>query len=118
MSVIPEAEDELDEITYWYENRQPLLGQRFLSAVQFGISEARHFPEVHQLIGLRTRRFKLHRFPYVVYYVVEKGQVLVTGVFHERRDRPTWDGRIRELKPIYSGLRLQLDLESHFPIPH
>jgi hypothetical protein len=38
----------------------------------------------------------LRRFPYLVLYAVEAERILITAVFHGRRDPRRWPDRVRE----------------------
>lgn len=84
--VRPLAERDLLQAQRWYERKNPGLGTRFRSSVgdvlQLLADSPRIFPSVLQDV----RRAAVQHFPYVLYYVVRQGRILVIGCFHARRD--------------------------------
>lgn len=94
--LLPEAERELEEAYRWYERRRVGLGSQFLLAFDAAIERLRRLPEGHEWVALRTRKVVLRRFPYIVLYAVEGERILVTAVFHGRRDPGRWSDRVRE----------------------
>lgn len=89
----PEAEQDLLEAAFWYEEQRPGLGIQFLdeSLIIFsGIAEAPlMYPSVHR----DTRRALMHRFPFGVYYRVENAAIVVVAVMHGSRDPRRWKKR-------------------------
>ena len=88
-----EAEDELNGAIDWYEARAPGLGARFLAAIEAQFQAIRATPLVHAAIYRRTRKTKVRRFPYCVYYRVHVGTVVVISVFHTSRNPAVWRRR-------------------------
>jgi len=61
--VRPEAEDDLKEAFYWYEDKRTGLGYDFLLQVDAGINFIYRNPEIH-LGGYKgTRKHLIKRFP-------------------------------------------------------
>lgn len=94
--LLPEAEREVEDAFWWYERQRSGLGLEFLLAFDAAVESLRRLPEVHELVALRTRKALLRRFPYLVLYAVEAERVLITAVFHGRRDPRCWSDRVRE----------------------
>ena len=95
--LLPEAERELEDAFWWYEHQRSGLGLEFLLAFDAAVESLRRLPEGHELVGLRTRKALLRRFPYLVlYYAIEPERLLITAVFHGRRDPHRWSDRVRE----------------------
>ncbi|MFN8549274.1 MAG: type II toxin-antitoxin system RelE/ParE family toxin [Candidatus Eisenbacteria bacterium] len=94
--VLPEAERELERAFAWYEQQRPGLGCEFLTAFDAAVESLRRLPESHESVALRTRKALLRRFPYLLLYVVEPEQILITAVFHVRRDPQPWSDRVRD----------------------
>jgi plasmid stabilization system protein ParE len=94
--LLPEAERELEDAFWWYERQRSGLGLEFLLAFDAAVEGLRRLPEGHEIVARRTRKALLRRFPYLVLYVVEAERVLVTAVFHGRRDPSRWSDRVRE----------------------
>ena len=94
--LLPEAEQEVYEAFRWYERQRPGLGFDFLLALDAVLERLRRLPEGHEIVALRTRKALLRRFPYLVLYALEENRILVTAVFHGRRDPRRWTDRVRE----------------------
>jgi plasmid stabilization system protein ParE len=89
----PEAQSDLEEAVLWYEEQRGGLGDAFsgeLFDLLDRIAEAPlRFPAAAQAV----RRGTLHRFPYVVYFVVDEPAILVIAILHQRRNPAIWRGR-------------------------
>lgn len=94
--LLPEAEREFEVAFQWYEHERPGLGFEFLLAFDAAVEKLRRLPEGHELVARRTRKALLRRLPYLLLYVVESRRIVVTAVFHSRRDPRRWSGRVRE----------------------
>lgn len=98
---LPEAESEIEAASLGYEEQGPGLGIRFLLAIDAALRRASDNPRCFPKVMRRTRKAVIRRFPYVVFYVVEKERILVTGAFHGRRHPDSWTDRIRESGSAY-----------------
>ncbi|NJN12930.1 MAG: type II toxin-antitoxin system RelE/ParE family toxin [Richelia sp. RM2_1_2] len=85
-----EARDELDEAYNWYEIQQPGLGDEFLEYVEKILNRICQQPELYAVVYQDVRRVVLRRFPYVISYRIVSSRIVITGVFHGRRDPKTW----------------------------
>ncbi len=94
--LLPEAEREVEDAFEWYERQRRGLGLEFLLAFDAAVESLRRLPEGHELVALKTRKALLRRFPYLVLYAVETERILITAVFHGRRDPRGWTDRVRE----------------------
>ena len=94
--LLPEAEREVEDAFWWYERQRSGLGLEFLLAFDAAVERMRRLPEGHEIVARRTRKALLRRFPYLVLYAVEEERVLITAVFHGRRDPRRWSDRVRE----------------------
>ncbi|MBK6939499.1 MAG: type II toxin-antitoxin system RelE/ParE family toxin [Planctomycetes bacterium] len=99
---LPEAEREVVDAFAWYERQRRGLGLEFLLAFDAAIEKLRRIPDGHELVASRTRKALLRRFPYLVLYAVEADRVLITAVFHARRDPRDRTDRVRERSPAES----------------
>jgi plasmid stabilization system protein ParE len=83
----PEAELDLLFAAGWYEAQRPGLGARFTQEMAdlaaMLADNAMMYPEIFEGV----RRALSHRFPYVVTYRIDVGEVLVLSVLHMRRNR-------------------------------
>ena len=94
--LLPQPGLELEEAIHWYDSRRFGLGEEFRLAFNSAIESACLNPECNRLVALRTRRIQLRRFPYFVLYNSNKELLIITGLFHARRDPLSWVDRIRE----------------------
>ncbi|MHA1682326.1 MAG: type II toxin-antitoxin system RelE/ParE family toxin [Promethearchaeota archaeon] len=70
----------------WYEAKSLGLGEEFLRVFYSCISEIENQPLIFQKVEGECRRNLLRRFPYCVYYIIKKDQVIILGLFHSARD--------------------------------
>ncbi len=89
----PEAQADLDEAYYWYEQRHEGLGADFLLCVEEGLERIRRTPELYPLVHKELRRMLIRRFPYGLFYLVEEEMIVVVAVFHASRDPKQWQSR-------------------------
>ena len=83
--VRPEAEDDLKEAFYWYEDKRTGLGYDFLLQVDAGINFIYRNPEIHLIEYKGTRKHLIKRFPYKIIYLVEEEKIIILAVLHGKR---------------------------------
>jgi plasmid stabilization system protein ParE len=88
-----EARNELDEAYSWYESQQPGLGDDFLEQVEEALDRTCQMPESYPAVYRDVRRSIVRRFPYTIYYRIVSSRVIITAVFHGRRDPKAWQAR-------------------------
>ena len=80
---LPPAEQDALEAAIWYEERQPGLGDEFLTEVDRAIRALCETPLLHRVRFADVRRAPVHRFKfYGVYYIVNEQEVWVLAIFH------------------------------------
>ena len=84
------AEQEISDITSWYEERLTGLGKRFLKNLDSTLKSILENPLVYQKVYKNYRRALLGKFPYGVYYFIEENNIFVFAVYHEKRDPDFW----------------------------
>ena len=94
--LLPDAERELEDAFWWYEGQRSGLGLELQLAFDAVVENLRRLPDGHELVALKTRKALLRRLPYLVLYAVEAERILITAVFHGRRDPQRWSDRVRE----------------------
>ena len=92
----PEAESDLKEAFYWYEDKRPGLGYDFLLQVDAGLRFIKRNPEVFPAEYKSSRKHLIKRFPYKIIYLVEKEKLIVLAVIHGRRNPSLIKKRISE----------------------
>ena len=81
-----EARNELDDAYSWYESQQLGLGDDFLEQVEETLARICQKPEAYPAVYRDVRRSIVRRFSYAIYYRIVSSRVIVTAVFHGRRD--------------------------------
>jgi toxin ParE1/3/4 len=87
------ADDEVRAAFHWYESERLGLGNEFLAELRATYERIIDGPLRYQEIRHGARRALLHRFPYIVYFVIEDEAVIVFAVLHARRNPAIWQGR-------------------------
>ena len=83
---LPEVEADALAAHLWYEEKKQGLGEELLRTFYSSVSDIRSNPLLFEKAYGRFRRCMLRRFPYVVYFTVQEGKVVVYGLFHSARD--------------------------------
>ena len=82
---------ELEEAAEFYESRDRGLGLEFLSEVEDTLFRIGEHPDAWGKISTDIRKCPTRRFPYfLVYTIVEAGEILIISVFHQRRKPSSW----------------------------
>lgn len=92
----PGALEEFEEAGLWYEEQRRRLGVEFSDAVVLAIETILREPARFQPVGEGVRLFRLKRFPYQLYYLLDDARlhVRIMAVMHNRRRPGYWRGRI------------------------
>lgn len=87
VSILTEAEDDIDNAYIWYELRQLELGKKFYNSVEESAQFLSQNPFSFQEVYKGVRRCVIKRFPYGIYYYVntESKEILIIGVIHFKR---------------------------------
>ena len=86
--ILPSARNDLADGLAFYEHQQPGLGSTFLESLFSDIDSLRLYAGVHRRV-FGFYRLLSKRFPYAIYYEVEKGEAQVHAVVDCRRS-PAW----------------------------
>jgi len=90
----PQAQMEFDDAIEWYERERRGLGHAFVLRVNEVLNRIRRTPEIHGRVFEDVRCTRVHRFPYSVYYRIQKDWIEVLSVFHAKRDPRDWQSRV------------------------
>lgn len=88
-----EAEADIEEAFAWYEARAEGLGAEFLQAVDAALASIQRHPQGYQIVYRSMRRAVVHRFPYIVLYVVRAQDIAIVACVDSRRDPALWKAR-------------------------
>ena len=86
IEITEEAEAELDESYYWYQDQSYGLGDRFLEAIQRCLEKIDQYPETFRVFYRSQRQAQVQGFPFIVLFEIRGTVILVHAVFHTRRD--------------------------------
>jgi len=95
-----EAIRELEASVTWYEAQQTGLGEEFLGEFSRAIEVISQSPRAWPVwpewrSRMTVHRFVLHRFPFLLAYIVRREHILILAVAHARRRPGYWRERIR-----------------------
>ena len=77
-----EVEDDAVSNYVWYKKKAVGLGEEFLRVFYACAREILRNPLLHQKVYKDFRRRLLKRFPYAIYFRIERRQVVIFGLFH------------------------------------
>ncbi len=94
MLVVAEAAAaDMAEAAAWYDGHRRGVGDEFLAAVDSLLEQIGDHPMRYRVAHAALRLALVPRFPYCVFYRVEKERILVLAVTHGRRDPRQWKQR-------------------------
>lgn len=82
----PEARRDALEAHRWYERQAPVLGIQFQDELKATIDRIGETPRAFPVLWRDTRRARLRRFPYSVFFREYEEALVVVAVLHGRRD--------------------------------
>ncbi len=89
----PEALAEYEEAALYYAERDPVVGRRFVAAVEDAVDRILESPARWRLLDGDIRRCLTRVFPYGVLYTIEPEFVLIVAVMHCSREPGYWRAR-------------------------
>ena len=87
---------DIDDAFLWYEDQVVGLGYAFLAALHDAVVLVECHPDGFPVVRGDLRRCLLSRFPYSVFYSIEKGEIVVAAVAHMRRNPGYWENPTKE----------------------
>ena len=97
--VLHEAYSEAITAAIWYDDRQPGLGDDFLSVLRLTYDSIRTNPAGFPLVEYgkesdQFRRCRMKRFPYVAVFLCRPDEIVIVAVAHTRRRPLYWLSRL------------------------
>lgn len=91
-----EAETDLAEAAFWYDDQRAGLGMELTLKVRSAIARALADPWLHLLIRRQpeVRRVLARRFPYRIFFIVRESAIAVFAVLHAARHDRHWRSRL------------------------
>lgn len=93
VTIDPEAEAEITQAASWYASQRVGLDDSLLLALDAALECIARHPSRYAIVDEPIRRVLLDRFPYGVFYVVRRYDVLVLAFHHSSRDPQRWKQR-------------------------
>jgi toxin ParE1/3/4 len=90
----PEAIAELEAAVEFYEKCVLSLGVDLRKDVEAAVQKIQEAPRRWISYGKQTRRFLLHRFPYLVVFLELDSKIWIIAIAHGKRRPGYWHGRI------------------------
>ena len=88
-----EARSEISDARRWYERQCEGLGQDFINILDSCFTSIQQNPKMYSIVYRNIRRAHLRRFPYGVFYFLDKETIVVLAVFHASRNPQQWRKR-------------------------
>jgi len=82
----PEAETDLKEAFFWYEDKRKGLGHDFLLHIDAGIRFISRNPNIYKSEYKGSKKHLVKRFPYKIIYLIEKETVFILAIIHTKRN--------------------------------
>jgi toxin ParE1/3/4 len=93
---LPEVEEDAIAAYAWYEAKSRGLGDEFLRVFYASASEIARNPLLYPKVHSEFRRRLVRRFPYAIYFMIKRNQVVVIGLFHCARDPRALRKRLKD----------------------
>ena len=82
INFLPEIEQDILSSYTWYKKQSYGLGEEFLRTFYASAKEILRNPCLYPKISSQIRRCLIRRFPYAIYYSINKYEILAIGFFH------------------------------------
>ena len=89
------ALDEYNEAIAWYERQEPGLGRRFAAAADAAFERIKANPGLFRQVAPGVRKAQVSIFPYSIYFVETRGNIIVIAVHHGARNPAALKRRLR-----------------------
>lgn len=85
-----QAENHIAEAFDWYEEQRAGLGNEFVLSIEATIRLIENNPLIFQARYKNIRIALAPRFPYGIFYFIDKNKIIVIAVFHLSRNPKLW----------------------------
>lgn len=92
--LIPPSDKELEEAIDYYNDQMLGLGEQFYNSFLNSVAYISIAPDVWRKVGKNTRRINIKRFPYLVLYVLDGNNILITCIAHQHRNPTYYTNRV------------------------
>jgi toxin ParE1/3/4 len=91
---LPEAQTEFDTAVDWYKQRGTDLAKDFIARIKAVVKRIATNPKMHATVYNDVRKAVVTRFPYIVLYREDAGELIVISVSHTSRNPTDWQSRV------------------------
>lgn len=88
-----ESNNDLRDAFNYYEQIRQGLGQDFLLCFENSLAKIKRNPMSFKVVYSGLRRIAIKRFPYRIFYLVDDSTIMITAIFHVRRNPESWQYR-------------------------
>ncbi len=85
LAYTPRAKQDVEEAFLWYKKQQKGLGNDFLACMENTLKDIMDFPEIYPVCYKKFRRALLHKFPFAVFYTIERHNIVIHAVFNQHQ---------------------------------
>jgi plasmid stabilization system protein ParE len=90
----PEAKADIAGARDWYARQREGLDLEFRDELKAALQRITENPRGYAIVHDGARAAPLRRFPYLIFFLVEKKQALVIAVIHAARHPAAWKERL------------------------
>jgi len=83
--LLPSASIEFLDVINFYNYHSPELGLAFKKEFCSALDLIRIFPNGLQKVGPNTRKCVLKKFPFLILYIVDGEQLIISAIAHQHR---------------------------------
>ena len=84
--ILTPASKELHEAYEYYERQLNGLGKKFIESFKSSLDLIQKIPYGWRKISPKTRRINFKGFPYLILYVLDEDEIIITFICHSHRN--------------------------------
>jgi len=90
---LPPAKQELDDAIEYYNLQVKDLGKHFKQEIKSALKRIQNFPYAWSEVESEMRKCVLHKFPYNIYYSIQKNKIIILAIAHHHQKPNYWIDR-------------------------
>jgi len=87
---------EMNDAIAYYELQYSGLGAAFKVEIKKAVNRIIKYPKAWPIVDEDIRKYILHKYPYNVYYSLEKDHLYIIAIAHQHRKPNYWIDRFEE----------------------
>lgn len=88
-----EAEADLEKSYAYYLEESPKLADTFFKSINSIFNDIKRNPLIFPVAYEDIRKYVVKKFPFVIYYQIDKSKIKVIAIFHTSRNPEIWNER-------------------------